>query len=96
MQTSDLFLSHLCTSDTPEPLQYGRAGELILEAYYLCHITLCYVHVLIDTFSFYVYSLVLTKENASQVIKALKSATLIVVPWALKTNSTLPTPLTDC
>lgn len=69
------------------PVPYGR---------WALHITLCYMHVLIDTFSFYVYALVLAKENASQVIKALKSATLIGVPWALKTNSTLPTPLTDC
>lgn len=49
---------------------------------------LCYVHVLVGTFSSYVYALAFVGEKASQVIKALQSALLVMgVPWVLKTDN---------
>lgn len=49
---------------------------------------LCNVHVLVDTCSSFIYAIGLSGEKASLMIKAFKSAMLVMgVPWALKTDN---------
>lgn len=49
--------------------------------------SLCYVHIMVDTCSFFLYAVALSGEKASHVIKALKLTMLIMgLPWAIKTE----------
>ena len=73
--------------------------ELILEVfpnaiwqmdvmYYPNFGNLGYIYVVMDTCSSFVYVVAMTDEKASHVIKAMKSAMLVVgVPWAFKTDN---------
>lgn len=46
------------------------------------------VHVIMDTFSPFVYALVLSVEKAMYAIRALKSDIVVIgVPWELKTDN---------
>lgn len=54
------------------------------------------VHIILDTCSSYVYALAFAGENASRVIKAFKSAMLVMgVPQALKLLMALLIPLNN-
>lgn len=47
-----------------------------------------YIHVVVDTYSTFIYTVAMAGEKTSDAIKAMKSAILVmVVPWSLKTDN---------